>query len=108
MLRRQLCTSRTRARLLASLLACSRAWVRAASLRRSDVAEIVGVETLMLEHQGPRTCVRAEFCMTGASTPGGHFIVKLWHTRSGSVKSGYQTSAENPLQFKQDRRGSEI
>ena len=78
------------------------------SLRRSDQVDNVRAETLMLERDcgGPRlTCVRAEFSKTGASTPGGHFIVTLCHTQSGSIKSGVFFS---PLQFKEDRRGAEI
>ena len=81
------------------------------SLRRSDQVVFVVAETLMLEERdrpGPRTCVCAAFSKTGASTPGGHFIVTLCHTRSGSIKSGVWISAFNPLQFKQDRRGAEI
>ena len=79
------------------------------SLRRADQVVLVGKpETLMLEQAGgPRTCVRAQFRKVGASTPG-HFIVTLFHTRSGSPKSGVSIDAENPLQFKQDRRGAEI
>ena len=95
--------------LLASLPACLLAWARAVSLRRSDEVDIVGAQTLMLE--GPRTCVRAEFSKTGASTPGqteGHFIVTLNHTRSGSVMSGMRITANNPVQFKQDRGGAQI
>ena len=97
--------------LLACLLACF-AWARVVSLRRSDEVDIVGAQTLMLEQgKGPRTCVRAEFSKTGASTPGqteGHFIVTLNHTRSGSVKSGMKITADNPVQFNQDRRGAGI
>ena len=84
------------------------------SLRRSDEVDIVGAQTLTLEQdKGPRsrTCVRAEFSKTGASTPGqteGHFIVTLNHTRSGSVKSGMKITANNPVQFKQDRGGAQI
>ena len=78
------------------------------SLRRSDQVVFVGADTLMLERQrgGPRTCVRAQFRKTGASTPGGHFIVTLCHTQSGSIKSGVWIDALNPLQYKQDRMGS--
>ena len=66
-------------------------------------------ETLFLQPSGgPRTCVRAQFKKVGASTPGGHFIVTLFHTQSGSPKSGLSIDALNPLQFKQDRRGAEI
>ena len=79
---------------------------RVVSLRRRDKVEIVGAETLLVERKGPRTCVRAKFRKTGASTPGqteGHFIVTLNHTRSGSSKSGMRITANNPVRFKQDR-----
>ena len=64
----------------------------------------------MLESRHLRTCVRVAFGKTGtgASTPGGRFVVTLCHTRSGSIKSGVWIDALNPLQFKQDRRGAEI
>ena len=66
-------------------------------------------ETLFLQPSGgPRTCVRAQFKKVGASTPGGHFRVTLFHTPSGSPKSDVSIDALNPLQFKQDRRGAEI
>ena len=78
------------------------------SLRRGDQVELVNPDSLLLEREeGPRTCVRAQFRKVGASTPG-HFIVTLFHTKSGSPKSGVSIDAENPLQFKQDRRGAEI
>ena len=80
------------------------------SLRRNDQVVLVGrPETLYLEPaKGPRTCVRAQFKKVGASTPGGHFMVTVFHTLSGSPKSDVSIDALNPLQFKQDRRGAEI